>query len=154
MKTYKEIETGVIEWREIEGESTTIGLVIEGQDRTRTNDEGEQETYSPWDELIDSGESIIRLTKAEKDKAKAEKDKANKKSEDRKLKQQGVKVFDVMCSATSEDQSGLLAVQAWLSSGGAPTVFRFANGNELELTADNYQEFAAIWMPFRQSFFK
>jgi len=153
MKTYKEIESGVIEWREVDGESTTIGLVIDGREQTRTNAEGEQETYNPWNELMESGEPITRLTKAEKDKEKAEKEKANKKSEDRKRKQQGIEIFGVMCSATGEDQNGLLAVQAWLSSGGAPTVFRFSNGNDLELTTDNYQEFAATWMPFRQSFF-
>jgi hypothetical protein len=83
MKTYKEQETGAIEWRETEGESTTIGLIIQGQIKTRTNkeaepildDEGnetgeytepETETYSPWDELLDSGESIEWISDEDK----------------------------------------------------------------------------------------
>lgn len=58
MKTYKEQSEGVIEWREVDGESTTIGLIIEGQTKTRQGENGDTETFSPWDELMDSGAEI------------------------------------------------------------------------------------------------
>lgn len=66
MKTYKEQSEGVIQWREVNGEATTTGLIIEGRIRTRTNEDGETETYSPWDELLDSGEAIEWITDEQK----------------------------------------------------------------------------------------
>lgn len=66
MKTYKEQETGVIEWREKNGESVTIGLIREGETRTRETESGETETYSPWDELLDSGAGIQWRTDEDK----------------------------------------------------------------------------------------
>lgn len=69
----------------------------------------------------------------------------------------GVAFDGVMCSATRDDQNGLVAVLAAYQLQGAnfaPTLFEFANGNKLRLTAQNMQSFIAVWMPFRQSFFK
>lgn len=69
----------------------------------------------------------------------------------------GVKFEGVMCSATRDDQNGLVAVLAAYQIQGqnfAPTEFRFANGSKLVLTAQNLQAFLTVWMPFRQSFFK
>jgi hypothetical protein len=68
----------------------------------------------------------------------------------------GIEFDGVMCSATRDDQSGLVAVLTAYQLQGAnfqPTRFEFANGNSLVLTKTNIQAFIAIWMPFRQSFF-
>jgi hypothetical protein len=69
----------------------------------------------------------------------------------------GIEFDGVMCSATSQDQSGLTAVLLSLQVQGAgfqPTRFEFENGNALVITLANYQAFMAAWVPFRQSFFK
>ena len=42
------------------------GFIVEGQTRTRTNENGEVETYSPWDELLDSGAEIEWITDEQK----------------------------------------------------------------------------------------
>jgi hypothetical protein len=34
-----------------------------------------------------------------------------------------------------------------------PTRFEFDNGSTLIVTLTNWQAFAAVWLPFRQSFF-
>jgi hypothetical protein len=68
----------------------------------------------------------------------------------------GVLFEGVRCSATREDQNGLMAVLLAHQLQGAafkPTVFFFANGNQLVLSAANIPAFAAVWMPFRQGFF-
>ena len=68
----------------------------------------------------------------------------------------GVEFAGVMCSAKKEDQDGLLAVLTAYQLQGEtfqPTRFDFRNGNALVLTRDNIQQFLAVWMPFRQSFF-
>lgn len=68
----------------------------------------------------------------------------------------GIEFDGVMCSATSQDQAGLIAVLLAIQMQGAkfkPTVFRFANGSELVISLANYQAFMAAWLPFRQSFF-
>jgi hypothetical protein len=68
----------------------------------------------------------------------------------------GIEFEGVMCSATREDQSGLMAVLMAKQVQGAafkPTTFFFSNGNKLVLTKDNIPAFTAVWMPFRQSFF-
>jgi hypothetical protein len=67
------------------------------------------------------------------------------------LKMQGVLIEGVMCSATTQDSNGLLAVNVWLSGGGS-TRFEFENGNTLLLTPDNQKSFGDVWMNFRQSF--
>jgi hypothetical protein len=74
-------------------------------------------------------------------------------------KLEGIEFDGVMCSATMEDQNGLVAVitayQLTNAMGGtfSPTVFSFANDNFLTITAENIMPFVSTWMPFRQSFF-
>ena len=68
----------------------------------------------------------------------------------------GIDFEGTMCSATMEDQNGLIAVLVAYQIAGAnfaPTRFSFSNDNELVITKDNIQSFMAVWMPFRQSFF-
>ena len=68
----------------------------------------------------------------------------------------GVEFDGVMYSATSADQSGLMAVFLSIQIQGAsfvPTRFSFENGSELIITLSNYQAFMDVWLPFRQSFF-
>ena len=68
----------------------------------------------------------------------------------------GVEFEGVMCSATADDQAGLAAVLVAIQLQGAafaPTRFYFANGSTLVLSLSNYAAFAAVWLPFRQSFF-
>lgn len=71
----------------------------------------------------------------------------------------GIEFDGVMCSATMEDQNGLVAVitayqmSAAMGAKFSPTAFLFANGTKLTLTAENLLKFASVWMPFRQSFF-
>lgn len=68
----------------------------------------------------------------------------------------GVEFNGTMCSATAEDQHGLAAVLVAIQFQGAafqPTRFHFSNGNTLVISLDNWQDFAAVWLPFRQSFF-
>jgi hypothetical protein len=69
----------------------------------------------------------------------------------RDLKMTGVLIEGVMCSATTQDSNGLLAVNVWLSGGGS-TRFEFENGNTLLLTPANQKSFGDVWMDFRQSF--
>lgn len=71
-------------------------------------------------------------------------------------KLEGVELEGVMCSATKDDQSGLVAVLTSFQLQGesfAATRFDFTNGNHLVITRENIQSFIAVWMPFRQSFF-
>jgi hypothetical protein len=68
----------------------------------------------------------------------------------------GIEIEGVMCSATKDDQAGLIAVlTAYQLQGAAfkPTLFEFVNGNSLLITKDNIQEVITKWTPFRQSFF-
>ncbi len=68
----------------------------------------------------------------------------------------GIEFDGVMCSATRDDQSGLMAaLMASQMQGDAfkPTNFFFSNGSKLVITKDNLPAFIAVWMPFRQSFF-
>ena len=68
----------------------------------------------------------------------------------------GVDFEGVMCSATNADQSGLVAVLMAVQMQGAAfpdTRFKFDNGNEITIGLGNYQQFTAVWLPFRQSFF-
>lgn len=68
----------------------------------------------------------------------------------------GIEFDGVMCSATHADQNGLVAVMMAIQLQGEafqPTRFEFDNGNTLVITLQNYQDFMAVWMPFRQSFF-
>lgn len=71
-------------------------------------------------------------------------------------KMAGIEFDGVMCSATRDDQNGLMAVLMAHQLQGTnfqPTTFHFSNGNKLEITKENIKEFTSKWMPFRQSFF-
>ena len=71
-------------------------------------------------------------------------------------KMKGILFQGIWCSATKQDQDGLLAVLVAYQMQGAsfkPTRYDFANGNSLVITKDNIQQFISTWMPFRQSFF-
>lgn len=71
-------------------------------------------------------------------------------------KMTGIEFEGVMCSATSQDQAGLMAVLLAIQMQGAgfrPTRFEFENGSELVIHLGNHAALAAVWMPFRQSFF-
>ena len=68
----------------------------------------------------------------------------------------GIEFDGIMCSATANDQNGLVAVMMAIQLQGAafqPTRFEFDNNNTLVISLANYQAFMAVWMPFRQSFF-
>jgi hypothetical protein len=86
----------------------------------------------------------------------AEKDKADREA----LKMTGILIEGVMCSATKDDQNGLSAVALGVTLARASnkafpdTVFKFANGNSLVITDANFNTVYALWVPFRQSFFK
>lgn len=72
-------------------------------------------------------------------------------------KRRGVPFEGVMCSATADDQNGVTAVlTSWQinKTGYAGTLFQFSNGAVLQITKNNIQDFAAVWLPFRQQFFK
>ena len=72
-------------------------------------------------------------------------------------KLKGVLFDGVWCSATLDDQSGLVAVitaYQLAKTNFQPTAFHFANGNVLTINKDNIMRFVSVWMPFRQSFFK
>lgn len=69
----------------------------------------------------------------------------------------GIEFDGVMCSATRDDQNGMVAVIVAFTlqkEKFQPTIFTFVNGSKLKLTAQNIQQFLGVWMPFRQSFFK
>jgi hypothetical protein len=68
----------------------------------------------------------------------------------------GIEFQGVMCSATKDDQNGLMAVLMSIQLQGTafkPVQFEFENGSTLIITRANYQAFTAKWLPFRQSFF-
>jgi hypothetical protein len=72
----------------------------------------------------------------------------------------GTLINGVMCSATRDDQNGLTAVAMGITLARASgktfpdTAFQFANGNSLVITDANFDSIYAVWVPFRQSFFK
>lgn len=68
----------------------------------------------------------------------------------------GIEFDGVMCSATRDDQNGLVAVIIAYQLQGEnfqSTEFHFVNGNTIVLTAQNVAQFMTVWIPFRQSFF-
>lgn len=68
----------------------------------------------------------------------------------------GIEFQGIWCSATKEDQDGLLAVLVAYQLQGElfqETEYRFINGNTLKINKQNISDFIAVWMPFRQSFF-
>ena len=86
--------------------------------------------------------------------------KAEQKTAQFAQKLAGVSLGGKMCSATRDDQNGLvavaLAIRAARDSGAKfpETQFEFENGAELIINDDNFDEYYASWVTFRQSFFK
>ena len=72
----------------------------------------------------------------------------------------GILFSGVMCSATESDQNGLAAMLlehtvAVLKGDRMPdTPFHFSNGSVLIINSDNIEALAAVWRPFRASFFQ
>lgn len=90
------------------------------------------------------------------ERLRREEERAKQKEQRRERMITGIEFDGVFCSATKEDQVGLLAVLTAFQIQGShfqPTIFDFENGNKLRLSLDNIQQFIAVWMPFRQSFF-
>jgi hypothetical protein len=78
-------------------------------------------------------------------------------SEEPDPKMVGIEFDGAMCSATGDDQNGVIAVATARQMQGEafqPTRFDFSNGSALTLTASNMQQFLDVWLPFRQSFFR
>ena len=71
---------------------------------------------------------------------------------DSELKLAGVLFEGVMCSASSVDMYGLMAVDKVIQKGGSVN-FEFSNGNFLVITPLNAEDFEAVWFGFRMSFF-
>ena len=90
----------------------------------------------------------------------SDEERASRKAAQKPLKLAGVDLDGVMCSATRKDQNGLvavaLAIRAARDSGAKfpETQFEFENGAELIINDDNFDEYYASWVTFRQSFFK
>lgn len=82
-----------------------------------------------------------------------------KRAEDAARKLSGIEFEGVMCSATGQDQAGLMAVlngiqlAKTMGMDYGTTGFVFENGSVLNLSAANAFAFAAVWVPFRKSFF-
>lgn len=66
---------------------------------------------------------------------------------------EGVLFEGILCSAQAEDMWGLSSVEDFILAGNS-IPFIFKNGNTLVLTADNFAEFQAVWIPFRLGFFQ
>lgn len=99
-----------------------------------------------------SDEISSLLTKKELSGLKIKLD--NKPLTEQQRKYQGFDYQGVMCSATKEDQNGLVAILVGFQAGLiSKTPFEFSNGNNLTLTADNITDFSAQWSTFRQQFF-
>ena len=133
-------------------DGNTNGPIIEGQTRTRVNDDGEAETYEPYAELLDSGAEIQWRTDEEVAAEQAEAERVEKKRSDAKLKLEGVEFAGVMCSATKDDQFGLGSILPLVQQG-YEFNFHFENGNKLKINPDNVVEFMTVWVPFREGFF-
>ena len=80
-----------------------------------------------------------------------------RRAEEAARKITGIEFEGVLCSATSQDQAGLVAVLLNIQLEGAafqPTEFHFENGSRLVIHLGNWRQFSEAWRPFRQSFFK
>jgi hypothetical protein len=89
------------------------------------------------------------------DQEKAERQNAAREQ----LKNTGIEINGVLCSATRNDQDGLTAVAMGVTLARMagevfpPTVFYFENGSSMVITDDNFDSIYSQWVPFRQSFF-
>ena len=78
---------------------------------------------------------------------------------DEELKKTGIEILGVMCSATKEDQNGMIAIgfdkltNTLAGTQMGSTTMEFENGSELVITDENFSEVDALWRPFRKSFF-
>lgn len=62
-------------------------------------------------------------------------------------------IFSSGVIAIESDQNGLAAIRPEVEAGIGIPPFKFFNGNRLKLTLDNWEDFRAVWLPFRMSFF-
>ena len=75
------------------------------------------------------------------------------------LKLTGIEILGVMCSATKEDQNGMIAIgfdkltNTLAGTQMGATTMEFENGSELIITDENFSVVDALWRPFRKSFF-
>ena len=78
---------------------------------------------------------------------------------DDEKKKTGIEILGVMCSATKEDQNGMIAIgfdkltNTMAGTQMGSTTMEFENGSELVITDENFSEVDALWRPFRKSFF-
>ena len=74
-------------------------------------------------------------------------------------KKVGIEILGVMCSATKEDQNGMIAIgfdkltNTLAGTQMGSTTMEFENGNSLVITDENFSDVDALWRPFRKSFF-
>ena len=110
----------------------------------------EVDMFSDDDESTRAEKEAVYLAKIEADKAAAEKEAS---------KLTGIEILGVMCSATKEDQNGMLAIgfdkltNTMAGTKMGSTVMKFENGSELVVTDENFNAVDALWRPFRKSFF-
>lgn len=150
--TYKEIETGVMQRTDVDGETTTSYMPFkQGDTRTDIDDEENETVVDLWQEALDAG--AVLLSDEDKAATLAEQAAQLAKVEASAAKLSGVEFEGVMCSATAEDQHGLADIEAVVRAGMAIN-FHFENGAKLVLTTDNIDAFRAVWFPFRLSFFQ
>ena len=114
------------------------------------DDYTEVDMFSDDDESTKAEKEAVYLAKIEADKAAAEKEAS---------KLTGIEILGVMCSATKEDQNGMLAIgfdkltNTMAGTKMGSTVMKFENGSELVVTDENFNAVDALWRPFRKSFF-
>jgi hypothetical protein len=112
---------------------------------------GKRVKLTPTENSIRDADEVSAAIEMEKYAAKAV---------ERDLKRSGVKLGNIMASATRSDQDGLAAISVGvMMARGAGTTFpdtnfEFVNGAELLITDSNFNDYFAIWSAFRQSFFK
>ncbi len=77
----------------------------------------------------------------------------------REAKLTGVEILGVMCSATKEDQNGMIAIgfdkltNTLAGTQMGSNTMEFENGSKLVITDENFSKVYALWRPFRKSFF-
>lgn len=114
--------------------------------------------------LQTGAKTTIQLTDEEVDALNAKKEtdeyKASERATARRaLKLTGIEILGVMCSATKEDQQGMIAIgfdkltNTMAGTQMGSTTMEFKNGSELVITDENFSEVDALWRPFRKSFF-
>lgn len=106
------------------------------------------------DPVVDPGPSPEAVAALEAEAAAAQ-----FAAEESERKMRGVEFDGVMCSATGQDQSGLMAVLTGIELAKAigsdygTTGFIFENGTRINISTQNAYQLAAVWVPFRKSFF-